>query len=144
MIATSRILIETCLAALTRSIVRLGTAACLAVLGTTVVAQQQTLTGDPARGERYYTDGYKCYACHGYDAQTGARRLVPMRYTQDGFITFVQNSPLPQMPAYNDMPAQALADVYAYIQTLPDEAPAVDEIPLLHEIRQRQQESLSR
>ncbi|HEX6997925.1 MAG TPA: c-type cytochrome [Gammaproteobacteria bacterium] len=93
------------------------------------------LVGDPARGERYFTTEYKCYACHGFDAQTGERRLVPMRYTQEGFIAFVQRSPLPQMPAFPDMPAQALADVYAYIQSIPVDAPELDDVPLLEEIR---------
>lgn len=112
----------------------------IALLAATAAAQE--LNGNAGRGQQYFTDTYKCYACHGYDAQTGARRLVPMRYTQDGFIAFVQNSPLPQMPAYNDMPAQALADVYAYIQTLPADAPALDEIPLLSDIAARQIEGL--
>lgn len=116
----------------------------LAVLGTgsLALAQQGGLTGDAARGERYFTVGYKCFACHGYDAVSGARRLIPMNYTQDGFITFVQNSPLPQMPAYNDMPNQALADVYAYIRSKTDDSPQVADIPLLSDILERTLESL--
>lgn len=113
----------------------------IALLGASAGAQQ-SLTGDAARGEQYFTDGYKCYACHGYDAVSGARRLVPMRYTQDGFITFVQNSPLPQMPAYNDMPAQALADVYAYIQTLRDDSPDVGDVDLLSDILERKLDAI--
>lgn len=112
-----------------------------ALLGASAIAQQ-TLTGNATRGEQYFNDGYKCYACHGYDAVSGARRLVPMRYTQDGFIMFVQNSPLPQMPAYNDMPAQALADVYAYVQTLPADAPEVDDLDLLSDILARQLDTI--
>lgn len=99
-------------------------------------AQSQAgLVGDVERGKAAFTHEYKCYACHGYDAQTGERRLVPSNFTQEGFITFVRNSPLPQMPAYPDMPPQALADVYAYIQTLPVDAPEVDDVPLLRELR---------
>lgn len=113
----------------------------VACLGASAIAQE-ALTGNAARGEQYFNDGYKCYACHNFDAVSGARRLVPMRYTQDGFITFVQNSPLPQMPAYNDMPAQALADVYAYIQTLPDDAPEVGELDLLSDIRERKLDAI--
>lgn len=100
------------------------------------------LVGDAERGERYFTTGYKCYACHGYDAQSGARRLVPLNYTQSAFINFVQNSPLPQMPAYNDMPAQALADVYSYVRTIAADAPEIDEIPLLDEILERTLDTL--
>lgn len=116
------------------------------VLGlSSLSAQSQegaSLAGDPGRGERYFTDGYKCYACHGFDGQSGARRLVPLNYTQGAFINFVQNSPLPQMPAYNDMPAQALADVYSYIQTIPADAPEIDTIPLLDDILERKLDAL--
>jgi mono/diheme cytochrome c family protein len=105
------------------------------VLAASPLRADAQLVGDAERGKAAYTHEYKCYACHGYDAQTGERRLLPMNFTQDGFITFVQNSPLPQMPAYPDMPAQALADVYAYIRTIPTDAPEVDEIPLLRALR---------
>jgi hypothetical protein len=57
-----------------------------------------------------------------------------MNYTEEGFITFVQNSPLPQMPVYADVADQDLADVYAYIRTIPVDAPEVDRIPLLKNI----------
>ncbi len=95
------------------------------------------LVGDAARGRPLYADTFNCYACHGFDGQTGERRLVPLSYTQEGFITFVQSSPLPNMPAYPDAPAQALADIYAYIKTIPADAPAVGEVPLLREILER-------
>lgn len=101
------------------------------------------LAGDPDRGRVMYTTEYKCYACHGFDAQTGERRLVPMRYTQEGFIEFVQQSPLPQMPAYPDMPAQALADVYAYIRSIPVDAPEVEEIPILNELLEEKRQALA-
>jgi mono/diheme cytochrome c family protein len=84
-----------------------------------------------------YADTFNCYACHGFDGQSGERRLVPMNYTQEGFITLVQNSPLPNMPAFPDAPAQALADIYSYIKTIPADAPAVSEVPLLREILER-------
>ncbi len=67
-----------------------------------------------------------------------------MNYTQDGFITFVQNSPLPQMPRFPDVPAQDLADIYAYIRTIPADAPAIDDVPQLREIRARQQQALDK
>ncbi len=123
---------------------RIAAAAALVLAPLAAVHAQapQGLTGDPARGEKLFTTEYKCYACHGYDAQTGERRLVPMRFPLEGFITFVQNSPLPQMPAYPDMPAQALADVWAYIQTIPVDAPEVDDIPALREIRDRKVRAL--
>jgi mono/diheme cytochrome c family protein len=100
-------------------------------------ASSQSVTGDAARGAQLFADTFNCYACHGFDAQSGERRLVPMNYTQDGFITFVQSSPLPQMPAFPDASAQNLADIYAYIKTIPADAPAVSDLPLLRDILER-------
>jgi cytochrome c553 len=93
-------------------------------------------------GETLFTDTYTCYACHGYDGQTGQPRLVPLRYTRQAFITFVQNSPLPQMPAYPDVPEAALAAIYDYIQTIPADAPALDDVPVLKAIAERQADAL--
>ena len=102
-------------------------------------AQQQTqpVTGDAARGKPLFSDTFNCYACHGFDAQSGERRLVPLNYTQEGFITFVQNSPLPNMPAFPDASPQQLADIFAYIRTIPADAPALREVPLLNDILAR-------
>ena len=104
-----------------------------------LAAQQpgQAPVGDAARGEPLFADIFNCYACHGFDAQSGERRLVPLNYTQDGFITFVQSSPLPNMPAYPDASPQQLADIYAYIRTIPPDAPPLGEVPLLREILDR-------
>jgi len=115
------------------------TAAAAALIAVTLAAQapSQTVVGDAARGQPLFADTFNCYACHGFDAQSGERRLVPMNYTQDGFITFVQNSPLPNMPAFPDASAQQLADIYAYIQTISADAPAVNDVPLLREILER-------
>jgi mono/diheme cytochrome c family protein len=102
-------------------------------------AQQpsQPVVGDAARGKPLFDDTFNCYACHGFDAQSGERRLVPLNYTQEGFITFVQNSPLPNMPAFPDASPQQLADMYAYIRTIPADAPAVGDVPLLRDILER-------
>ena len=132
-----------------RNIVRGGTlaAAALLAVGTLVqsAAQQSTsVVGDAQRGAPLFSDKYNCYACHGFDAQSGERRLVPMNYTQDGFITFVQKSPLPQMPAFPDASAQDLADIYAYIRSISADAPTIDDVPLLREIRARQRQALAK
>jgi cytochrome c1 len=63
--------------------------------------------------------------------------LVPLNYTQEGFIAFVQSSPLPNMPAFPDASSQQLADIYAYIRTIPADAPAVRDVPLLQDILER-------
>ena len=93
--------------------------------------------GDAERGRQLFSDTYNCYACHGFDAQTGERRLVPMRFPVDGFITFVQNSPLPQMPAFPDASAQKLADIWAYLKTIPVDAPPLNDLPLLRDVLAR-------
>jgi mono/diheme cytochrome c family protein len=115
------------------------TAAAAALVAAALSAQQSTppVVGDAARGKTLFADTFNCYACHGFDAQSGERRLVPMNYTQDGFITFVQSSPLPNMPAFPDASAQQLADIYAYIRTIPADAPAVSDVPLLRDILDR-------
>jgi mono/diheme cytochrome c family protein len=109
----------------------------LAALAGATAAAQPPLVGDAARGRPLFADTFNCYACHGFDAQSGERRLVPLNYTQEGFITFVQTSPLPNMPAYPDASAQQLADIYAYIRTIPADAPALADTPLLRDILER-------
>jgi mono/diheme cytochrome c family protein len=100
-------------------------------------ANNAAIIGDAARGQPLFADTFNCYACHGFDAQSGERRLIPMNYTQEGFITFVQSSPLPNMPAFPDASAQALADIYAYIRTIPADAPTVSDTPILRDILER-------
>jgi mono/diheme cytochrome c family protein len=112
-------------------------AATLLVLTTSAQPPSQSIVGDAARGRPLFADTFNCYACHGFDAQSGERRLVPMNYTQEGFITFVQNSPLPNMPPFPDASGQQLADIYAYIRTIQADAPAVGELPLLRDILDR-------
>ena len=109
----------------------------LAAASRSAQQQAQPVVGDAARGKTLFSDTFNCYACHNFDAQSGERRLVPLNYPQDGFITFVQNSPLPNMPAFPDASAQQLADIYAYIRTIPADAPAVDDVPLLRDILER-------
>jgi mono/diheme cytochrome c family protein len=111
--------------------------AALLTLGLSAQPSSQSVVGDAARGKPLFADTFNCYACHGFDAQSGERRLVPLNYTQDGFITFVQNSPLPNMPPYPDASAQQLADIYAYIRTIPADAPTLGDVPLLREILDR-------
>jgi mono/diheme cytochrome c family protein len=107
-------------------------------------ANNAALVGDAARGQPLFADTFNCYACHGFDAQSGERRLVPLNYTQEGFITFVQSSPLPNMPAYPDASPQQLADIFAYIRTIPADAPPVGDLPLLRDILERKTQAAAR
>ncbi len=103
------------------------------------VAPAASVVGDAQRGAPLFSDKYNCYACHGFDAQSGERRLIPMKYPNEGFITFVQSSPLPNMPRFPDASPQELADIWAYIKSIQTDAPAIDDLPTLLEIRDKQQ-----
>jgi mono/diheme cytochrome c family protein len=94
-------------------------------------------TGDAKRGQELFDKTYKCYACHGYDGQTGTPRLVPMNRTQEAFVAYVRKPATPQMPKFVDPPEKDLVDVYAYIRSIPVAAPAPDSIPLLKGIIDR-------
>src|SRR5579885_1919918 len=62
--------------------------------------------------------------------------LNPMRMTQANFTALVRNPGAPnRMPPYSAkvISDAQLADIYAYLKTLPD-APAAKDIPLLQQI----------
>lgn len=81
---------------------------------------------------------YSCYACHGFSGQNGpGARLVPARMAQAAFIAYVRNPPRANlMPSFSAkvVPDAEMADIYAYVRTLPDSAPAVKSIPALNQI----------
>jgi len=89
--------------------------------------------GDAQNGKELYLK-YSCYACHGYDGHGGAgARLVPMRMNIPGFTAYVRNPR--QMPPYTAkvLSDAQLADLFAYLKSLPESPPAKD-IPLLTRI----------
>jgi mono/diheme cytochrome c family protein len=91
--------------------------------------------GNAASGKDLYMK-FNCYACHGFSGQNGSgARLVPMKLTQQAFTDFVHKGRA-GMPPYSAkvIPDAQLADVYAYIKTLPDLTPAARSIPALNEI----------
>ena len=104
----------------------------LVLLAATVNAQ-----GNAAHGKELFLK-YSCYACHGFSGQNGpGARLVPMKIAQAGFIAYVRNPPRPnQMPSYSTkaVPDADMADIYAYLKTLPDSAPSAKSVPLLKQI----------
>jgi mono/diheme cytochrome c family protein len=97
-------------------------------------------TGDAKRGQELFDKTYKCYACHGYDGQTGNPRLVPMTRTQEQFLAYVRKPATPQMPKFVDPPEKDLVDVYAYVRSIPVAAPPADSIPLLKGIIDKRQQ----
>jgi mono/diheme cytochrome c family protein len=93
--------------------------------------------GDAKHGKDLFVK-YSCYACHGFSGQNGnGARLVPMKFPQAGFIAYVRNPPRAnQMPSFSAkvLADKDLADIYAYIKTLPDSAPPAESIPILSQI----------
>jgi mono/diheme cytochrome c family protein len=94
-------------------------------------------TGDATRGRTLYESMFKCYACHGFDGQSGSPRLIPMQRSEAAFIAFLRKPPREAMPRFADVPERELADVYAYIRSIPVAAPALDSIPLLKGVLER-------
>ncbi|MEO8260374.1 MAG: cytochrome c [Acidobacteriota bacterium] len=94
-------------------------------------------SGDASRGRTLFDQTYRCYACHGFAGETGAPRLVPMARTEESFTDFVRKPARPAMPAFSDVPAKDLADLYAYLRSLKSTAPAAGSIPLLNDILQQ-------
>jgi mono/diheme cytochrome c family protein len=101
-----------------------------------------TATGDAKHGKELFMK-YTCYGCHGFSGQNGnGARLVPMRFPQAGFIAYVRNPPRAnQMPSYSPkvLADNDLADIYAYIKTLPDSAPPAASVPILSQILSQNQ-----
>ena len=94
-------------------------------------------TGDAVRGKVLFEQTLRCYACHGFDGQTGSPRLVPMARTQEVFLAYVRKPATTGMPSFRDAAERDLVDVYAYIRSIPQAAPAADSIPLLKAIADR-------
>lgn len=115
-----------------------------AICGTAVA--QRPAEGDAARGKQlFYAHG--CYACHGYNGETGARDLVgtgsPIVENVDVFLAFLRARaglaplfPSTQMPSYsqNALDDAAARDIFAYIRTFELDAPSIDDDPTLRAI----------
>jgi mono/diheme cytochrome c family protein len=108
------------------------------VLGAGIAAAQPP-AGEASRGKDLYDKKYLCSACHGFSGQNGVgARLVPMKLTQAAFMAYVRHphdTPT-GMPPYTAkvMPNQELADIYAYIKSLPDSAKKAKDIPILNDL----------
>lgn len=94
-------------------------------------------TGDAVRGKVQFEQNLRCYACHGFDGQTGSPRLVPMARSQEVFLAYVRKPATQGMPSFRDAAERDLLDVYAYIRSIPTAAPAANSIPLLKSIVDR-------
>jgi len=105
----------------------------LALSASAAFAQSKDLTGDVEKGHAIFVKN-GCYQCHGHIGQgtIAGARLMQTKLTQAGFIGFVRNPPPSSMPQFRAqvMPDQELADVYAYLKSIPPPKAAKD-IPLL-------------
>lgn len=99
---------------------------------------QPASAGDASRGHDLFLK-YSCYACHGFSGQNGpGARLVPMRMTATQFTAYVRGPRTRQMPSFSSkvLSDQQLADIHAYIKTLPESKPAKD-IPALAQFKEK-------
>src|ERR1700685_1559548 len=113
--------------------------------GESVPARTSPVSGNAASGKALYYS-YGCYACHGYNGETGARPFVGRwgnLATEQGFISFLRGRanvapivPITSMPNFGEaaLPDQKAKDIYAYIRTFKSSAPPLKDIPTLNAI----------
>lgn len=105
----------------------------LVPLGALIAVSAIAQSPDAKHGKEFFLS-YGCYSCHSFDGHGGAgARLVPMPLNQTAFIAFVRNAG--RMPSYSSkvLPDDKLADIYAFIKTLPA-SPDARSIPLIQQL----------
>jgi mono/diheme cytochrome c family protein len=112
------------------------TAAAVLTLSVVSALAQEAPPGDAAGGKRIYL-AVGCFLCHGRAGQGGAFNgpapaLAKTALPFDGFKMQLRN-PSKDMPAYSEpvMSDREIADIYAFVQSLPGRREAKD-IPLLN------------
>jgi mono/diheme cytochrome c family protein len=88
--------------------------------------------GNAQNGKKIF-ESYGCYQCHDHDGHGGAgARLAPNPLPFAAFMRYVRR-PTGEMPPYTGkvVSDQELADIYAFLQTMP-QPPPVKSIPLLN------------
>ena len=103
------------------------------------------VTGDSVKGKQLYFE-YSCYACHGYNGETGARAFVGNwghLATEETFLRFLRDradvapenkSTLMPNFAETTLPDKQAKDIYAYIRTFKSSAPELKDISTLNAI----------
>jgi ubiquinol-cytochrome c reductase cytochrome c subunit len=88
--------------------------------------------GDAQNGKKLFQN-YGCYECHGYVGQGGGAgaRIAPKPIPFAAFSKYVRH-PTDQMPPFTAkvVSDKELADIYAYLESIPAPPPAKD-IPQL-------------
>ena len=103
------------------------------------------VTGNAASGKKLYYS-YGCYACHGYNGETGARAFVGNwgnLGTEQAFIRFLRGRanvapliPSTSMPNFGEasLPDDRAKDIYAYIRSFKSSAPEANSVSTLNTI----------
>ena len=89
---------------------------------------------DAAKGKILFTQKYGCFQCHGTVGQGGnaGPKLAPDPMPFEALSNFVRTTSR-QMPPYREsvLPNEDLADIYAYLQSVPA-TPDYKTIPILN------------
>jgi ubiquinol-cytochrome c reductase cytochrome c subunit len=105
-------------------------------LGTAAWAQSPPPSGDADKGKKIFA-AVGCYQCHGYVGQgsstAGGVRIAPTPIAYAAFTKYLRE-PTGEMPPYGPkiLPDQQIADIYAYLQSVP-RPPARNTITLLND-----------
>ena len=89
-------------------------------------------TPSASNGKKIF-DSYGCYQCHDHDGHGGAgAKLAPNPIPFAAFSKYVRQ-PAGEMPPYTKkvVTDQELADIYSYLQSIP-QPPAAKDIPALN------------
>src|SRR5437867_10929650 len=101
------------------------------LLGTLLA--QQPPAGNIENGKKQFKD-HGCASCHSYSGQGGAgARLAQNPITFQTFVSYVRKPKGTMPPFGNQIPEAELADIYAYIKSVPP-SPDPKTIPLLNQI----------
>lgn len=113
--------------------------------GFSAAQEQGPVTGDAERGALLYYQ-HTCYGCHGFNGY-GRQELnntgSPFLLNEEVFTAFLRARqdvaplfPVTSMPNYpaNALPDQDAKDIYAYIRSMPENMPEIDEIPAFQAI----------
>lgn len=105
----------------------------LAGLAGAAAAQNPPPKGDVAHGKKIFVD-YGCWQCHGYQGQgsNAGPKLAPNPLPYEAVFRQMRK-PRGTMPVYTHVttPDQDIADIYAYLQSMP-KAKTVADIPILN------------
>jgi mono/diheme cytochrome c family protein len=115
----------------------LGVAAIVAMIAAAPAVSQDTPKGDATAGKKVFlADG--CYECHGRVGQGGAMNgpapiLAKTKLPYAAFVGQLRN-PANDMPPYPValLSDQQVADIFAYLQSLPGPRP-VSDLPILND-----------